>query len=29
MEFMNEFQKAVNEVITHMITKVAEEPQGS
>ena len=29
MELLNEFQKAVNEVITHMITKVAEEPQGS
>ena len=29
MEFLNEFQKVVNNVITHMITKVAEEPQGS
>ena len=26
---MNKFQKAVNDMITHMITKVAEEPQGS
>ena len=26
MEFLNVFQKAVNDVITHMITKVAEEP---
>ena len=29
MEFLNEFQKAVNDVTTHMITKVMEEPQGS
>ena len=29
MKFLNEFQKAFNEVITHMITKVAEEPMGS
>ena len=28
-EFLNEFQKAVNKVKTHMITKVVEEPQGS
>ena len=29
MEFLNEFQKAGNDVITHMLTKVAEEPHGS
>ena len=29
MEFSNIFQKAVNDVITHMIIKVAEEPQSS
>ena len=29
MEFLNVFQKAINDVITHMITKVAEEPQSS
>ena len=29
MEFLNEFQKAVNDVITYMITKVVEKPQGS
>ena len=29
MEVLNEFQKTVNDVITHMITKVAEEPQSS
>ena len=29
MEFLNKFHKMVNDVITHMITKVAEEPEGS
>ena len=29
MEFLNLFQKAVNDMITHLITKVAEEPQSS
>ena len=29
MEFLNKFQKAINDMITHMITKVAEEPYGS
>ena len=29
MEFLNVFQKAVNNMITHMITQVAEEPQSS
>ena len=29
MKFLNEFQKAVNNMITHMITKVVEEHQGS
>ena len=28
MEFLNEFHKAVNDMITHMIKKVAEEPHG-
>ena len=29
MEFLNKFHKVINEVITHMITEVAEEPEGS
>ena len=29
MEFLNKFYKGVNDMITHMITTIAEEPQGS
>ena len=29
MEFLNEFHKAINDMTTHMITKVAEKPHSS
>ena len=28
-EFMNKFHKVINDVITHMISEVVEEPKGS